>query len=566
MTDQWWKSAVVYQIYPRSFADADGDGMGDLQGIIDHLDHIAGLGVDVVWLSPIYPSPQDDNGYDIRDYQDIDPLFGSLEIFDRLLAGVHERGMKLVMDLVVNHSSDEHPWFVESRSSKDNPKRDWYWWRPARAGMEPGVPGAEPTNWGSAFGGPVWEFDERTGEYYLHLFSTKQPDLNWENPEVREAVYAMMRWWLDRGVDGFRMDVINMISKDPALPDGVLPAGAAYANGAASFIDGPRIHEFLHEMHERVFAGREELLTVGEMPGVTVEDAILFTDPARQEVDMVFQFDHVWADRGADPWVLYPLKLTTLKAIFGRWQAGLAETGWNSLYWNNHDQPRVVSRWGDDGKYRVESAKMLGTVLHLHRGTPYVYQGEELGMTNYPFRGIEDFRDIEALGQYTQAVHREGRSPEDVLTVLRARGRDNARTPMQWNRDPHAGFTTGTPWLAVNPSYVDINAAAEIDDPGSVYHYYRRLIDLRHTEPAVVHGDFTMLLPHDERLYAFTRRLGPTELLVIGNFSADTVEAEIDDAGGWASAELVLTNTTPPSDGLTLGPWQAVVYRRTVSS
>jgi oligo-1,6-glucosidase len=566
MTDQWWKSAVVYQIYPRSFADADGDGMGDLQGIIDHLDHIAGLGVDVIWLSPIYPSPQDDNGYDISDYQGIDPLFGSLEIFDRLLAGVHERGIKLVMDLVVNHSSDEHPWFVESRSSKDNPKRDWYWWRPPRAGMEPGAPGAEPTNWGSAFGGPVWEFDDRTGEYYLHLFSTKQPDLNWENPEVREAVYAMMRWWLDRGVDGFRMDVINMISKDPELPDSVLPAGAAYANGAASFIDGPRIHEFLHEMHERVFAGRPELLTVGEMPGVTVEDAILFTDPARQEVDMVFQFDHVWADRGADPWVLYPLKLTTLKAIFGRWQAGLAEAGWNSLYWNNHDQPRVVSRWGDDGKYRVESAKMLGTVLHLHRGTPYVYQGEELGMTNFPFHGIEDFRDIEALGQYTQAVHREGRSPEDVLTVLRARGRDNARTPMQWNSDPNAGFTTGTPWLAVNPNYADINAAAEIDDPDSVYHYYRRLIDLRHTEPAVVDGDFTMLLPHDERLYAFTRRLGPTELLVIGNFSADTVGAEIDDAGGWASAELLLTNTTPPSDGLTLGPWQAVVYRRTVSS
>jgi oligo-1,6-glucosidase len=566
MTDQWWKSAVVYQIYPRSFADADGDGMGDLRGIVEHLDHIAGLGVDVIWLSPIYPSPQDDNGYDISDYQDVDPLFGSLEIFDQLLAGVHERGMKLVMDLVVNHSSDEHPWFVESRSSRDNPKRDWYWWRPAREGMEPGVPGAEPTNWGSAFGGPVWEFDAETGEYYLHIFSTKQPDLNWENPAVRDAVYAMMRWWLDRGVDGFRMDVINMISKDPALPDGVLPAGAAYANGAASFIDGPRIHEFLHEMHEQVFAGRDGLLTVGEMPGVTVDHAILFTDPARAEVDMVFQFDHVWADRGADPWVLYPLKLTTLKAIFGRWQAGLAEVGWNSLYWNNHDQPRVVSRFGDDGKYRVESAKMLGTVLHMHRGTPYVYQGEELGMTNYPFHSIEDFRDIEALGQFSQAVSTEGRSPEDVLTVLRARGRDNARTPMQWNTNPHAGFTSGTPWLAVNPNYVEINAAAEAGHPDSVYHYYRRLIELRHTEPAVVEGDFTMLLPHDERLYAFTRRLGSTELLVIGNFSADTIAAEIDDAPTWAAAELVLTNTAAPADGLTLGPWQAVVYRRTVSS
>jgi oligo-1,6-glucosidase len=566
MTDQWWKKAVVYQVYPRSFADADGDGMGDLRGVINHLDHLAGLGVDVLWLSPIYPSPQDDNGYDISDYQDVEPVFGTLADFDELLAAVHQRGMKLVMDLVVNHSSDEHPWFVESRSSKDNPKRDWYWWRPPRDGMEAGAPGAEPTNWGSAFGGPAWHLDETTGEYYLHLFSRKQPDLNWENPEVRRAVYAMMRWWLDRGVDGFRMDVINMISKDPALPDGRLPVGHAYADGSASFVNGPRIHEFLQEMHEEVFAGRDELLTVGEMPGVTVDEAILFTDPARRELDMVFQFDHVWADRGPDPWLLIPLKLTTLKAIFGRWQAGLAEAGWNSLYWNNHDQPRVVSRYGDDGKYRVESAKMLGTVLHLHRGTPYVYQGEELGMTNAPFRGIEDFRDIEALGQYAQAVNEEGRSPEDVLTVLRARGRDNARTPMQWDDSPQAGFTTGMPWLAVNPNHTEINAAAAVGDPDSVYHWYRRLIELRRTEPAVVDGDFTMLLPHDEQLYAYTRRLGDTELLVIGNFSADTVTADIDDAAAWASAELLLTNTAaPPADALVLGPWQTVVYRRTLS-
>jgi oligo-1,6-glucosidase len=465
---------------------------------------------------------------------------------------------------VVNHSSDEHPWFVESRSSKDNPKRDWYWWRPARDGMEAGTPGAEPTNWGSAFGGPAWEYDPATGEYYLHLFSRKQPDLNWENPEVRDAVYAMMRWWLDRGVDGFRMDVINMISKDPALPDGRLPVGAAYADGSASYVNGPRIHEFLHEMHERVFAARAEMLTVGEMPGVTVDEAVLFTDPARDEVDMVFQFDHVWVDRGPDPWLLYPVRLTNLKGIFGRWQAGLADVGWNSLYWNNHDQPRAVSRFGDDGKYRVESAKMLGTVLHLHRGTPYVYQGEELGMTNAPFHSIHDFRDIEALGQYAQAVTREGRSPEDVLTVLRARGRDNARTPMQWDTSPNAGFTTGTPWLAANPNYTEINAAAEAADPDSVYHYYRKLIELRHTEPAVVDGDFTMLLPTDERLYAFTRRLDRTELLVIGNFSADPVRAEIDDAEGWADAELLLTNVDPPPHDLTLAPWQAVVYRRRV--
>jgi oligo-1,6-glucosidase len=565
MTDPWWKSAVVYQIYPRSFADSDGDGMGDLRGVIDHLDHLAGLGVDVLWLSPVYPSPQDDNGYDISDYRDIDPVFGSLEIFDELLAGVHERGMKLIMDLVVNHSSDEHPWFDQSRSSRDNPKRDWYWWRPAREGMEPGAPGAEPTNWGSAFGGPAWEYDPATGEYYLHLFSRKQPDLNWENPEVREAIYEMMRWWLDRGVDGFRMDVINYISKDPALPDGELQMGAAYGNGAAAFLNGPRIHEFLHEMHDQVFAGRGALLNVGEMPGVTVDQAIRYTDPAREEVDMVFQFDHVWADRGPDPWILQPLQLTNLKAIFGRWQAGLAQVGWNSLYWNNHDQPRVVSRYGDDGEFRVESAKMLGTVLHLHRGTPYVYQGEELGMTNTQFAGIADFRDVEALGQYAQAVEKEGRSPEDVLTVLRARGRDNARTPMQWDSSPQAGFTTGTPWLAVNPNHTVINAAAAVADPDSVYHYYRRLIELRHTEPAVVDGDFTMLLPHHEQLYAFTRRLGTTELLVIGNFSGAAAKADIEDAAAWASAELVLTNVATPPQDLALGPWQAVVYRRTVS-
>jgi oligo-1,6-glucosidase len=563
MQNPWWHSAVVYQIYPRSFADADGDGMGDLRGIINHLDHIAGLGVDVIWLSPVYPSPQDDNGYDISDYQDIEPVFGTLADFDELLAGVHERGMRLVMDLVVNHSSDEHPWFVESRSGLESPKRDWYWWRPAREGMEPGTPGAEPTNWGSVFGGSAWEYDPATGEYYLHIFSRKQPDLNWENPEVREAVYAMMNWWLDRGVDGFRMDVIDHISKDPALPDGAPRPGSAYGDGAPHYMNGPRNHEFLHEMHQRVLAGRDVLLTVGEMPGVTVEEAVLYTDPAREEVDMVFQFDHVFADRGADPWLLYPLQLTKLKAIFGRWQAGLAEVGWNSLYWNNHDQPRVVSRFGDDSpQHRERSAKMLGAVLHLHRGTPYVYQGEELGMTNAPFGSIADFRDIEALGQYAQAVTHEGRAPEDVLTVLRARGRDNARTPMQWDSSPHAGFTTGTPWLPANPNLREINAAAAVKDPDSVYHFYRQLIALRHEEPAVVYGDFTMLLPHDERLYAFTRTHGDTSLLVIGNFSGEAAPAEIDDAAAWAAAELLLTNAAAPSGGLVLQPWQVVVYRR----
>jgi oligo-1,6-glucosidase len=563
--DQWWKSAVVYQIYPRSFADADGDGIGDIPGIITRLDYLAALGIDVLWLSPVYPSPQDDAGYDISDYQGIDPVFGTLADFDALLDATHRHGMKLVMDLVVNHTSDEHPWFVESRSSRDNPKRDWYWWQPPRYGMDPGVPGAEPTNWRSFFSGPTWELDEATGEYYLHLFSRKQPDLNWENPQVRQAVYAMMRWWLDRGVDGFRMDVINMISKDPTLPDGRSIDGGPLGDGSAHYICGPRIHEFLQEMHREVFAGRDaNLLTVGEMPGVTVDEAVLFTDPARAEVDMVFQFEHVSVDHGANKWDVQPLPLRDLKATFGRWQAGLAEVGWNSLYWNNHDQPRVVSRFGDDAGHRVAAAKMLGTVLHLHRGTPYVYQGEELGMTNAPFDGIGDFRDIESLNQYAESVA-AGASPDDVLAALRVMSRDNARTPMQWDDSPHAGFTRGTPWLAVNPNYKEINADAARTDEDSVFHHYRKLIELRHTEPAVVHGSFTMLLPDDEQIYAYTRRLEATELLVLGNFSAAPVIAEMSDAAGWASSELVLANypaPDPDSPPLLLRPWETRVYRR----
>jgi oligo-1,6-glucosidase len=554
----WWTTAVVYQIYPRSFADSDGDGVGDLAGITSRLDHLARLGVDVVWLSPIYPSPQDDAGYDISDYQDIDPTFGSLADFDALLAAVHERGMKLVMDLVVNHTSDEHPWFAESRSSRDNPKRDWYWWRPPRAGMEPGEPGAEPTNWRSFFSGSVWQLDEAAGEYYLHLFSRKQPDLNWENPKVREAVYAMMRWWLDLGVDGFRMDVINMISKDTSLPDAHVLDGP-YADGSAYFLGGPRIHEFLQEMHREVFAGREDrLLTVGEMPGVTVDEARLFTDPGRNELDMVFQFEHVQLDQGASKFDVHPLRLIDLKTSLNRWQVGLAETGWNSLYWNNHDQPRIVSRFGDDGEHRVQAAKMLGTVLHMHRGTPYVYQGEELGMTNSRFDSLSAFRDIESLNYYAQAVG-AGDAPEHVLAGLRAMGRDNARTPMQWDASEHAGFTTGTPWIAANRNRAEINAEAALADPDSVFHHYRRLIELRHTEPVVAHGEFHMLLPDDDRIYAFTRRLDDVELLVLGNFSGDTVTAGVDRA--WEDAEVLIGD----GGGLTLGPWEGRVLRSTRS-
>jgi oligo-1,6-glucosidase len=544
VTDQWWKTAVVYQIYPRSFADSDGDGIGDLRGIASRLDHLAALGIDVLWLSPVYPSPQDDAGYDISDYQDIDPTFGTLADFDALLAAAHERGMKLVMDLVVNHTSDEHPWFVESRSSRENPKRDWYWWR------------RRPTNWRSFFSGSTWERDDATGEYYLHLFSRKQPDLNWENPEVRAAVYAMMRWWLDRGVDGFRMDVINMISKDPALPDGI------DGDGSPFYICGPRIHEFLAEMHSEVFAGRPEpLLTVGEMPGVTVEQARLFTDPARAEVDMVFQFEHVQVDQGTSKWDVHPLRLRDLKAALGRWQTGLADVGWNSLYWNNHDQPRVVSRFGDDGAHRVRSAKLLGTVLHLQRGTPYVYQGEELGMTNTSFADIHDFRDIESLNHYNEAVV-AGDPPGAVLAGLRKMSRDNARTPMQWDASEHAGFTTGTPWIAVNPNHTEINAEAARADPDSVFHHYRRLIELRHREPAVAHGDFTMLLEDDEQVYAFARRHGDVELLVVANFSGAPAVADVP--GDWTAAELLISNCPPPDAArapFTLAPWEARVYR-----
>jgi oligo-1,6-glucosidase len=564
MRQQWWKESVVYQIWPRSFADGDGDGIGDLAGITSRLDYLAALGVDVLWLSPIYPSPQDDAGYDISDYQDIDPTFGSLDQFDALLAAVHERGMKLVMDLVVNHTSDEHPWFVESRSSKDNPKRDWYWWRPAREGMNAGDPGAEPNNWGSIFSGSAWELDDDTDEYYLHLFSRKQPDLNWENPEVRQAVYSMMRWWLNRGIDGFRMDVINFISKDTALPDGHVRDGGLYGDGMPHFVDGPRIHEFLQEMNREVFAGRESLVTVGEMPGVTVEEAKLYTDPDRREVDMVFQFEHVQVDHGETRWDVHPLRLRDLKAVLGRWQAGLAEVGWNSLYWNNHDQPRVVSRFGDDGEHRVRSAKMLGTVLHLHRGTPYVYQGEELGMTNAPFDSIGDFRDIQSLNHYAEAVGL-GADPEAVLDALRLSGRDNARTPMQWDGTENAGFTTGKPWIAVNPNHKEINAQAALADDDSVFHHYRRLIDLRRTEPAVAHGDFRMLLAEHDEVYAFTRRHGDTELLVLANFSGEPSTIEVPDAGRWQEGELVLANypaDTPENfQRLTLRPFEACVYR-----
>lgn len=586
----WWHSAVVYQVYPRSFSDSDGDGIGDIRGITARLDHLAALGVDVVWLSPVYRSPQDDNGYDISDYQDIDPLFGDLAAIDELIAEAAKRDIGIVMDLVVNHTSDEHPWFVASRSSREDPKRDWYWWRGAREGSTAGEEGAEPTNWGSFFSGSAWQYDEASGEYYLHLFSRKQPDLNWENPEVREAVYAMMRWWLERGIAGFRMDVINLISKrlgtDGELLDGE-PRADGWGNGFPQFVDGPRMHEFLAEMHREVFDRFPgTYLAVGETPGVTLEQARLYTDPARREVDMVFQFEHVGLDHGAfgkfDP---VPLQLSALKANLARWQEGLGEVGgWNSLYWNNHDQPRIVSRWGDDATHRVASAKTLGTILHLHRGTPYIYQGEELGMTNAHFTSLDQYRDLESLN-FVDDARRLGWEDSRLLAGLAHISRDNARTPMAWDDSPNAGFTAGTPWIELAPGWEHINAAAETADPASVFHHYRRLVALRHggatkldgiddaVASLVIDGAFALLAPEHERLWAFTRTLGGEALLVVANCSSEPLEvalSELGEAGArWAAAPevsdvLVASHPEPaaPAGGtLALRPWESVVLR-----
>jgi oligo-1,6-glucosidase len=565
----WWRRAVIYQVYPRSFADSNGDGVGDLPGITARLPYLQTLGVDAIWLSPIYASPGDDHGYDISDYQAIDPMFGTLADFDALVAEAHARGIRIVMDLVVNHTSDEHEWFVESASSADSPKRDWYWWRPPRAGHLPGDEGAEPTNWESFFQGSTWQLDVASGQYYLHLFSPKQPDLNWENPEVRQAVYRMMNWWLDRGVDGFRMDVINLISKDPALPDGPVPPGSRWGDGFEHYGYGPRIHEFLREMHDAVFTPRDgTFVTVGEMPGVTVEQARLFTDPARHEVDMVFQFEHVGLDHGPQGKFDHrPLDLRDLKRSLQRWQDGLADTGWNSLYWNNHDQPRAVSRFGDDGQFWAQSAMALGGVLHLQRGTPFIYQGEELGMTNAPFGEVADLRDIESLNYFALASGRPGADHEAVLRDIGVSTRDNARTPMQWTAEAGAGFTTGRSWIAENPNHARINAASQVGVAGSIFEFYRALILLRHEDPVVSDGDFTMLAVDHPTLVAFERTLAGDALLVIANFSAVSTEmgGEIDFTD-WRAGSIVLANYPGPSLESALRPWELRVIRRAAAA
>ena len=556
----WWRNAVVYQIYPRSFADSNGDGTGDIPGIIAHLDHLVELGVDVVWLSPVYVSPMDDNGYDIADYQAIDPLFGTLEDMDELIAQAHGRGIEIVMDLVVNHTSDEHEWFVESRQP-GSAKRDWYWWRPAREGHEPGTPGAEPTNWSSFFAPSAWEYDEASGEYYLHLFSRKQPDLNWENPGVREAVYAMMRWWVDRGVDGFRMDVINLISKPTELRDLEARPGQAYADAGLEVAHGPRLQEFLREMNEAVGLDRHRLLTVGEMPGSTIADARAITDPANDMLSMVFTFEHVNIDvePGGNKFDPAPLELVALKRNLEAWQEGLADVGWNSLYWDNHDQPRAVSRFGDDSpEFRSASAKTLTSVLHAHRGTPYVYQGEELGMTNTQFADLSAFRDVETLNAHARAMSL-GLATEDVLPGLAVRSRDNARTPMQWDDTHQAGFSEGIPWLSVNPNYVTVNAKAERADPGSVFHHTRRLIALRHELPVLAEGRFALLLGDDPQIWAITRTLGDQTVVLVANCSSTPATVPAGSVPDVSGARLLLA-THGDRRGADLEPWESRLF------
>lgn len=557
--EPWWKHAVVYQIYPRSFSDHNGDGFGDIRGIIDRIEHLERLGVDVVWLSPVYRSPQADAGYDISDYRDVDPLFGTLADLDELIATLHARGMKLVMDLVVNHTSDEHAWFRESRD-RHSDKRDWYFWRPARAGHTPGTPGAEPTNWGSFFGGSAWKYDEASGEYYLHLFDAKQPDLNWENRDVREAVYDMMRWWVDRGVDGFRMDVINLVSKTHPLEDGDAEPGQALSFEIGRVANGPRLTEFLEEMNASVGLSERELFTVGEMVAVDVAHAREYTSQFHPRLNMVFTFEHVTLDQeGPDKFALRPLHLPALKKNLAAWQEGLAGEGWNSLFWDNHDQPRVVSRFGDDSPdHREASAKTLATVLHLHRGTPYVYQGEEIGMTNAGFAVIDDYRDVESVNYYHHAVA-TGADPATVLSALSVKSRDNARTPMCWSPDAMAGFTSGTPWIALNGNFREINVRTQETDPDSVLSHYRTLIRLRHEMEVVREGRFELLLPDDERLWAFTRSLTTETLLVLANLSSYLVGVPIAELPGLERAELIL-DTHAAGDPQSLHPWESRVY------
>ena len=556
MEKRWWKESVVYQIYPRSFCDSNGDGIGDLNGITGKLDYLKELGIDVIWLSPVYKSPNDDNGYDISDYQAIMDEFGTMEDFDRMLATAHEKGIKIMMDLVVNHTSDEHKWFIESRKSTDNPYRDYYIWRPAKED------GSLPNNWGSCFSGPAWEYDKTTDMYYLHLFSKKQPDLNWENPVVRQEVYDMMNWWLEKGVDGFRMDVISLISKEPGLPD-----KETGINGYATFnvsANGPHVHEYLQEMRQKAL-NNADTITVGECSGVTLEEAKKYARSDEKELNMVFQFEHmdVDSDEKAGKWTTRKMDLRNLKKILTRWQKGLQDIAWNSLYWENHDQPRSVSRFGNDSdEYREISAKMLATCIHMMQGTPYVYQGEELGMTNCPFNTLDNFRDLESINAFHELTEQGKMTEEDMMAAIGYKGRDNARTPMQWDDSAYAGFSTTNPWIMVNPNYTKINAKDQVNREDSVFKYYQKLIKLRHESELIVYGTYDLILDDDKDIYAYIRTLGDEKLIVYCNFSENTREVELPEE--FVNKKVLISNYSDAkaNQKITLRPYEAIVIQK----
>ena len=555
MKKAWWKEAVVYQIYPRSFMDSNGDGIGDINGITQRLEYLQELGIDVIWLSPVYQSPNDDNGYDISDYQAIMEEFGTMEDFDRMLAKAHELGIKIMMDLVVNHTSDEHAWFVESRKSVDNPYRDFYIWRKGRED------GSEPNNWGSCFSGSAWKYDPQTDMYFLHLFSTKQPDLNWDNPQVREHVYDMMNWWCEKGIDGFRMDVISLISKPEGLPDGEAGENGYGDSGCAN---GPHVHEYLQEMNREVLS-KYDLITVGETSGVTLEEVKKYANAGGTELNMVFQFEHLGDGEGVKArygkWDVQKMPLPEWKANLSKWQTGLEGNAWNSLFLSNHDQPRSVSRFGNDSDaYREVSAKLLATCLHMMQGTPYVYQGEELGMCNAYFEDLADYRDIESMNAYKELTETCGVSHEEMMGYLKRISRDNARTPMQWDDSKNAGFTTGTPWIKVNPNYVHVNAKQQVGNPDSVFSYYQKLIRLRHENEIIVYGDYELLEPENEELFIYTRTLGGERLMVLCNFTDRDVVIPASVTGQISDAQIMICNYVGKMESL-LRPYEARVYR-----
>lgn len=541
----WWKEAVVYQIYPRSFMDSNGDGIGDLKGITSKLDYLDDLGVNVLWLCPIFPSPNDDNGYDISDYQGIMAEFGTMADFDELLAQAHARGIKILLDLVINHSSDEHAWFQESRSSKDNPKRDWYIWRP-------GKNDGPPNNWESIFTEPAWEYDEQTGEYFLHVFSRKQPDLNWDNLDMRAAVYDMVRWWLDKGVDGFRIDAITHIKKTPGLPDLPNPDGLIAVPSHDHHRNVSGIQEYITDLCANTFA-HYDIMTVGEANGVTVEEAPLWVGEDQQKFNMLFQFEqlNLW---GSD--VDSGLNLPALKKTLTRWQKGLEGQGWNALFVENHDIARIVSTWGDDQNYRYESSTALATMYFLMQGTPFIYQGQELGMTNYPFEHLHEFDDV-AVRNLTVKQRAHGWTDHDILHSIKDSARDNSRTPMQWDDSPNAGFTTGTPWLAVNPNYPSINAAQQQQDARSVLNYFKQMIRLRKEHEILVYGTYDLVLAEHEQVYAYTRTLNGNTLWVVCNLSGEAAHLGTLEGNDWAERSLLLGNYATPGQAAVLRPWEA---------